>query len=315
MLEGKSIAVVVPAYNEAGQISIVINTMPDYIDKIVIIDDKSKDTTVQEIQDHQKSSDRIELIQHSKNQGVGAAIATGYKWARDQEFEIAVVMAGDGQMNPSDLKDIIAPVLNGEADYSKANRLLAKGARKKIPAIRLFGNSVLSFLTKVASGYWHIMDSQSGYTAINKKALQTIDWDEMYKRYGQPNDLLVRLNVDNFRVRDVITQPVYNVGEKSKMKVRKVVFTISFLLFRRFIWRMKEKYILREFNPLVFFYLLGVFMSGVSVILATRMLYVWATIGSIPPINALAVTFTFTIGLQAIFFAMLFDMESNRHLR
>ncbi len=112
-------------------------------------------------------------------------------------------------------------------------------------------------LTKIASGYWHIADSQSGYTAINKKALRLVNWDKMYKRYGQPNDLLVLLNIFNLKVRDIYTEPLYDVGENSKLSIPRVIFTIPFLLFRRFLYRLKEKYIIRDFHPLVFFYASG----------------------------------------------------------
>ena len=117
-----------------------------------------------------------------------------------------------------------------------------------------FGNAVLSLLTKIASGYWHVADSQSGYTAMNRNVLNTINWRFMYTRYGQPNHLLIMLNVFNFRVRDVPVIPVYGIGEKSGIKVKKVIFTLSWLLFKNFMWRMKEKYFIRDFHPLIFFY-------------------------------------------------------------
>ena len=252
MYLNKVISVVVPSYNESHQIGKVISTMPEFIDYIVIVDDCSSDGMENVVKKYQEENKKVVLIRHLTNQGVGGAIATGYKWSRDKNVDIAVVMAGDGQMDPKDLPSILDPVVKGETDYSKANRLLSSGAIREIPTVRLIGNSVLSLLTKIASGYWHISDSQTGYTAINKEALRVIDWDLMYKRYGQPNDLLVRLNINNFRVKDIITRPVYNIGEKSKLKVRKAVFTISWLLLKLFFFRLKEKYVLRDFHPLVF---------------------------------------------------------------
>jgi glycosyltransferase involved in cell wall biosynthesis len=258
MFQGKRIAVVVPAYNEETQIERVIKTMPDFIDTIIIIDDVSKDQTKRVIRatDEFKSG-RVLLIEHEVNQGVGGAIASGYCYARDAAYDVTVVMAGDGQMNPDDLPAVIAPVAEGRADYTKGNRLITGDAFKKIPKIRFFGNSILSLLTKIASGYWHVADSQTGYTAINLKALKRLDWSQMYKRYGQPNDLLVKLNVESMRVLDVPVEPVYNIGEKSGIKIHKVIFTIGFLLLRLFFWRLKEKYIIRNFHPLIFFYLMG----------------------------------------------------------
>ena len=315
MYKGKTIGVVIPAHNEASQIGRVIETMPDYVDEIVIIDDNSTDNTVAVIEEYQPKYPNITLIRHEKNRGVGGAMATAYKYARDRGLDVAVRMDGDGQMAPEDMPALLDPVVEGKTDYSKGNRLFSGEAYKKIPKIRYFGNAFLSLFTKIASGYWHVADSQSGYTAINKKALKTIDWDQMYQWYGQPNDVLVRLNVNDFRVRDIPVTPIYDVGEKSGMKIRKVVFTIGWLLVRLFFWRMKEKYVIRDFHPLIFFYTLGFFFSIVTVFLFIRMMYFWILNGYIPPINALATFFSFMSGSQFILFAMWFDMESNKELK
>ena len=218
-------------------------------------------------------------------------------------------------MDPRDLPAILDPVVSGEADYSKGNRLFTGEAYKKIPKIRYLGNSFLSLFTKIASGYWHIADSQSGYTAINKKMLQTIDWDKMYKRYGQPNDLLVKLNVYNANVRDISLDPVYGVGESSGIKIYKVIFTIGWLLFKDFFWRMKEKYIIRDFHPLIFFYFLGILFIISTLGLSIRLGAKWFIDGYIPEITALATMFSFMSASLFILFGMWFDMESNKHLK
>ena len=289
--------------------------MPLDVDCIIIVDDKSKDRTIEVIEKEASQNSRVVLLKHKINQGVGGAIATGYEYSRDQAYDITVVMAGDGQMAPADLPAILDPVAAGDVDYSKGNRLITGEAYKKIPKVRYFGNSILSLLTKIASGYWHVADSQTGYTAINLKALKLIEWDQMYKRYGQPNDLLVRLNIFNLRVRDVPIEPVYNVGEKSGIKVRKVVFTISWLLLKRFFWRLKEKYIIRDFHPLVFFYFIGIIFTGLTVALFARLFIMWGITGEIPSINALAAMFSFMSANLFTLFAMWFDMEYNKHLR
>lgn len=315
MYKNHKIGVVVPAYNEETQIGKVISTMPDYIDKIIIVDDCSKDKTSEVVKEHDKGGNRVVLIKHKENQGVGGAIATGYKWARDNDIDLATVMAGDAQMDPRDLPNLLDPVIEDKCDYSKANRLASGEAYKKIPKIRYFGNSILSLLTKIASGYWHVADSQTGYTVINKKALKAIDWDKMFKRYGQPNDLLVKLNVHNFRVMDVPQEPVYHVGEKSGIKVRKVIFSIGWLLVTLFFWRLKEKYIIRDFHPLIFFYAFGFFGLITSFAFFIRVVYLWSIQGSVPEISLLTFIFTFVIGFQSIFFAMWFDFENNRQLK
>lgn len=315
MYKSKKVAVVVPAFNEETQIAMVIDTMPEFVDKIVIIDDLSRDNTVDVVKGLIPENQKVHLICHEKNQGVGGAIASGYEWVRDNDFDVAVVMAGDGQMDPLDLPAVLDPVVSGDADYSKGNRLFTGEAYKKIPKVRYFGNSILSLLTKIASGYWHIADSQTGYTAINQKALNLIDWKKMYKRYGQPNDILVRLNVENLVVKDVLIKPVYNIGEKSGIKIKKVIFTISWLLLKLFFWRLKEKYIIRDFHPLVFFYLLGFGLSAMSIAFLIHTILLWFTIGNAPLFSFLSAMFSGTIGLQSTFFAMWFDMESNKHLK
>lgn len=315
MYRQQRIAVVVPAYNEQTQIARVIDTMPAFVDRVVIVDDRSRDGTADVVRAHPRfAAGMVHLVEHAQNQGVGGAIASGYKHARDHDFDVAVVMAGDGQMDPADLPAILDPVIDDIADYTKGNRLVTGEAFRKIPKIRFFGNSALSLFTKIASGYWHVADSQTGYTAINKRALHAIDWDAMYKRYGQPNDLLVRLNVASMRVVDVPIEPVYNVGEKSGIRVRKVVFSIGSLLVRLFFWRLKEKYIIRNFHPLVFFYAFGFFALALAAAFFVRLVVLWVAQGAVPEITFVAWLFSFSIGFNSLFFAMWFDYEANKHL-
>lgn len=315
MYQNQQICVVVPAYNEANQIELVIETMPNFVDAIVVIDDASIDETSSVVEKIQGTNENLYLITHDINQGCGGALISGYEWAKEKQFDIIVRMDGDGQMNPDDLLELIKPVANGSCDYSKGNRFFSGKAFEVMPKIRFFGTAFLSLLTKIVSGYWHLSDFQSGFTAINKKALQTIDWTTMYKGYGQPNDLLILLNVDNFVVRDVPVDPIYHVGEVSGIKIKKVIFTLSWLLAKRFFWRLKEKYVIRDFHPLVFFYGLGISLGGLSFALFIRVFYIWISTSYIPSINALAAFSSFLASAQFLLFAMWFDMEANKHLK
>jgi glycosyltransferase involved in cell wall biosynthesis len=315
MYKDKSVSVIIPCFNEENQIASVVKTIPAFVDKIVVIDDNSKDKTLEILKKLQTSNDKIILIENKKNQGVGGSMASGYKWSRDNNIDLAVRMDGDGQMDPAHLPLLLDPVASGEVDYTKTNRLLSGNAFNKIPFSRYFGNAILSMLTKIASGYWHIADSQSGYTAINKKALRLINWDKMYKKYGQPNDLLVLLNIYNLKVRDIYTEPLYDIGENSKLSIPGIIFTIPFLLFRRFLYRLKEKYIIRDFHPLVFFYASGFLLLLISIPLLVRFIYFWISVDNIPKINFLAWMLCVIIGIQFILFAMWFDMESNKDLK
>ena len=315
MFENKSIAVVIPAYNEVLLIAKVIHSMPDFVDHIVVVDDCSSDGTVAVVESLMKLEPRLILLQHETNQGVGAAIATGYKWGRDQHIDVTAVMAADFQMDPDDLPRIVGPVCRDECDYTKGNRLFRGESWDMIPRYRYIGNSFLSLFTKIASGYWHIADSQSGYTAISLAALQRIDLDNIYPRYGMPNDLLIKLNIGHFRVRDVSIRPVYNVGERSGIKVRKVFFTIPWLLTKGFCRRMFEKYVIRDFHPLIFFYLLGAIFGIAFILLAVNIFYQKLTVGFFPPTATLATMFAFISSSQFTLFAMWFDMENGKELK
>lgn len=315
MLLNKTIAVTIPSYNEELLIDKVITTMPDFVDDIVVVNDLSTDNTESVVKTIAIKNDKITLINHKSNQGVGAAIATGYLWGRNNNIDVTVVMAADFQMDPTDLKRIVEPVCKEECDYSKGNRLFRGESWDMIPHYRYLGNSALSMLTKIASGYWHVADSQSGYTAISLQALKAIDLDNIYPRYGVPNDLLIKLNIGNFRVRDISIKPVYNVGEVSGIKVRKVLFTIPWILFKGFWRRMLQKYVIRDFHPLIFFYLLGTFFFGSTFILMVRAVSIKLLDGFFPPTTSLAMMFSFVAASQFTLFAMWFDMEYNKDLK
>ena len=315
MLKNKTIAVVIPCYNEELLLSRVIETMPDFVDKIYIVDDLSTDNTLNIAQQLSQSDSRIRIIRHSSNQGVGGAIASGYIESLKDNNDVTVVMAGDAQMDPDDLPAIVQPIIEDGYDYSKGNRLFSGEAWDMIPKIRYLGNSMLSLLTKISSGYWNIADSQSGYTAISKKALATIDWSKMYKRYGQPNDLLVRLNIENFRVKDVHIKPVYNIGERSGIKPIRLIPKLSWLLFKLFWMRMFHKYIIRDFHPLVFFYSMAQILLPIGIFFGFYLIIQRIFLGPIAETSALFSAFLTIMGFQFLFFGMFFDMEANRHLK
>jgi glycosyltransferase involved in cell wall biosynthesis len=318
MFEGKRVGVVVPAYNEETLIGRVIETMPEFVDRIYIVDDCSKDGTCECIAPFLRqnpSGERLELIQHDINQGVGATIVTGYKKAIEEGIDVIAVMAGDAQMDPSELERVIGPVVRGEADYVKGNRLFTGEAWRLIPRYRYLGNAFLSLLTKIASGYWHVADSQTGYTAISADSARLLPLDQLYPRYGYPNHLLVMLNIFDQRVKDVPVRPVYNIGERSGIRLTKVIPRLSWLLFKCFWRRMLEKYVIRDFHPLVFFYVLGFTLFPLGVLSGLYLFYYRLFDGPVAPTSALFSVFLFVSGLQSLFFGMWFDMEYNQDLK
>ena len=365
MLSNKTIAVIVPAYNEEEQIDRVLKTMPDFVDRIIVVDDCSRDKTsnvvkellkdeqvndrsssipvlsqkvklkhynyadyiVQEenrkeikyflpsnVENSDEDNDRVILIKHAKRGGVGAAIARGYKWAKDHGIDCTAVMAGDGQMDPEELKSICSPVVDDDIDYVKGNRLIHSSSWLVIPKTRYLGNSVLTILTKMASGYWHVSDTQSGYTAISKRALNSIRIYRIYKSYGMPNDLLVKLNIAFCTIKEVKIKPVYHIGEKSKMNVLKVIPTVAFLLFKLFFQRLWVKYLFRDFHPLFLLYHLSMIMIIASVPFAIKILNLIVIGVNANPLTVLAFFFLFIFGFQSFLFAMWMDIQDNDRL-
>ena len=313
---GCSVGVVVPAYNEERQIDKVLETMPDFVDHIVVVDDHSTDKTLERARAWEdRLGQRLSVIAQPRNQGVGAAITSGYKRSIELGLDVVAVMAGDGQMDPNDLDTIIRPVIEGKADYSKGNRLFTGEAWRKTPPVRYIGNAFLSMLTKIASGYWHVADSQSGYTAISRTALEGLDLDRIYPSYGYPNDMLVRLNENNVRVADVPVHPRYGIGERSSMNIFKVIPTVSLLLFRGFFHRLFFKYMVKDFHPLVFFYFFGVAFIIVGLALGILEFVLKIFRDQVAIATIVLVALLLIGGLQFLLFAMWFDMEYNKTLK
>ncbi|MFN2468576.1 MAG: glycosyltransferase family 2 protein [Gaiellaceae bacterium] len=314
MLAGKRVSVVVPAYNEETLVAETIRGIPPFVDRIYVVDDASKDATLERAREVAAADPRVEVIAHERNGGVGAAIVSGYKRSLAERIDVTCVMAADNQMDPAELAALAEPVARNEVDYAKANRLFSGQAWQLIPRTRYLGNALLSLLTKIASGYWHVADSQAGYTALGLRTLEVLDVDRLYRRYGFPNDMLVHLNVVNARVRDYPSRPIYGVGERSGIRLRKVVPTISWLLIKGFFWRMREKYVIRDFHPLVFFYALGFLMTTLGLALGITETVLRFLGNEITPATVALIALLLISGSQFTLFAMWFDMESNKDL-
>jgi glycosyltransferase involved in cell wall biosynthesis len=313
MYGGKRVAVVVPAHDEEQLIATTIGGIPEFVDRVYVVDDGSRDGTVERAR--AAGDGRVEIVQHERNRGVGAAIVSGYRAAIAAGEDVICVMAGDNQMDPSELESLVAPVAQGEVDYAKANRLTTGQAWDLIPRTRYLGNAVLSLLTKIASGYWHVADSQAGYTAASREMLAQLDLDRVYTNYGFPNDLLVHLNVWNARVRDFPSRPVYGVGERSGIRYHKVVPRISWLLVKGFFWRLREKYVIRDFHPLVFFYAFGMLASLAGLVLGIIEIVFRAQGNDVSVGTVVLIALLLISGSQFTLVAMWFDMESNKDLR
>ena len=314
MVLNKSICIVVPCYNESKQIIRVLETMPTFVDHVVVVDDCSNDDTVDKVTSYSSNEYNLTLEKHSKNLGVGSAIHTGYTTALDLKMDIVAVMAGDAQMDPADLESLIMPVAHEITDYCKGNRFKYEGGLGLIPKSRLIGNFVLSVLTKFVTGYWHVSDSQTGYTAINQKGLSHIVKSGIYESYGCPNDILVTLNIAEMRVAEVPVNPLYGVGEVSSMKISRIIFPISFLLFRLFIKRMVYKYMIATSHPLVVSYFLSLMCGLSSILLFVYCSYFSIINGVIPKPSLIVSSISLVLSIQFLLSSMEMDFSFNRHL-
>jgi glycosyltransferase involved in cell wall biosynthesis len=315
MFNNKQIQVIVPAYNEERLIGKVIETMPDFVDKIIIINDCSKDRTKEIVQDFMNRDGRIFLLTHEVNKGLGESLIDGYLKALELGADVVAVMAGDAQMDPKDLIKVIEPVVEEKADYVKGNRLLHDNVSNIMPKYRFLGNSFLTLWTKFATGYWHLIDPQCGYTAIARNALKEIPIKEMVGGYGYNADILNMLNLYNFRVKDVEVRPVYG-EEKSKIKLSSYIPRVSWLLNKLFWRRMWRKYLVREFHPLVFFYFLSFFnIFLIAPLCIIRIIWVYYTFDLTSQTTLIIFVFTLTMSVFSFFFGMWLDMEDNKRLK
>lgn len=242
MYKGKRVAVVVPAYNEERFIADVIKGIPEYVDRIYVVNDASTDNTAQIAEELAKNNPRLTVKTLQKNTGVGGAVIEGYKQAISEHFEVIARFDGDNQMAAEYLPTFLELVINGVADYAKGNRMSCKQHYYGMPRFRRFGTNLLTFLTRISSGYWHINDPQNGYTVINNSALSKIPLNRVYKGYAFENHMLVCLNIIGARVVDVPHPAIYN-GQNSKINYPNFIVKTSWMLLTSWVWRLWVKYI------------------------------------------------------------------------
>ncbi|MCX7007829.1 MAG: glycosyltransferase family 2 protein [Kiritimatiellaeota bacterium] len=361
MLNDKTIAVIVPCFNEEQQITRVLATLPEFVDLVIVVNDASTDATAavvrkfmgadrtpfitverrvrqpgtgvyaraenlaQEMEREAEQSlvpyeeirlrtSRVVLLNHQHNTGRGAALANGYCYARAHRIACTATMDGDGQMDPGELESLCRPVVEGRADYCKGNRFKHRSARRAIPRVRYVGNAGLSLLTKIATGYWRISDTQTGFTALGLEALENLDVHLLYPRYGSGNDLLQKLNIANFTLSEVPITPHYAVGEQSKLKVGHVAPRIAGLLLRLFVQRLVKKYLVQTFHPLFLLYVFSLLAFLVDIPLTARFLYAYFAHHEIWMAHLTLATLIGIFSFQSLVFAMWFDINDNDRL-
>ncbi|MBF0100114.1 MAG: glycosyltransferase family 2 protein [Desulfobacterales bacterium] len=314
MYRNHSIALVIPAYNEARLIVPTLKSVPSEVDRIFVVDDCSTDGMDKVVLEMQKDDSRIHLIRHTINQGPGAGIISGYKSTINENLDIAVVVGGDNQMPLDEMYRFLDPIIDDYTDYAKGNRFMEKGnAFRDMPKLRLVGNTIISLMTKISSGYYHIFDVVDGYTAINKRALQLVDWDSAWKKYGYPMDFLMRLNVEGLRVIDIPRRAIYLPGERqSQIKGLHYAINVSPMLLKNFIHRMIFKYVFSNFHPLVFLFFFGAFFLVLGLGVGFYILFEKFFHDIIPSAGITSICALFiSLGAQSTFFAMFFDMQEG----
>jgi len=302
------VAVVVPAHNEERLVGRVIETMPDLVDHIIVVDDASTDGTGEAAK--AVGDDRTEVLRLLENQGVGGAILSGHERALALGADVSVVMAGDAQMDPDYLPALLDPIASGDAQFTKANRFHGPGSFAGMPRARVLGNIVFSFLTKAASGYWNLFDPQNGYTAISAKALERLPLRRIGHRYEFENDLLIHLNILRVPARDVPVPALYG-DEVSGIRMRSAVPRILRQLHRGFWQRIWWKYVLQSFSPvaLMLFAGLGLVAFGAAV-------GIFVVVNTLGVATASAGTVVLSVaplmsGLHMLLFAMMLDIQES----
>jgi len=308
------IGVVVPAYNEELLLPETLAGMPAYVDKIFVVNDASRDRTLEMIEKRRAEDPRVILIDHEKNKGLGQTLIDGYLASARSDIDITAVMAGDNQMHPDDLSVLLERVIDDGFDYVKGNRLLHQNI-DFMPKYRFLGNAALTILTKFATGYYSLMDPQCGYTVIRNTALRGIPIERMTKGYGYNADILTMLNIRGYSVSDAEVRPVYG-REKSKIKLWKYVPKTSWLLFRLFFRRLWQRYVVRDFHPLVLFYLFAFFNVIFLIIpLIVRFIHLYRMEGVAPRTTLILLVFLLITTFQSILFAIWMDMDYNTRKR
>jgi glycosyltransferase involved in cell wall biosynthesis len=308
MYKGAVIAAVVPAYNEAKMIGEVILTMPDYVDHIVIVDDCSPDNTSEVVASY--SDPRVHLIRHETNKGVGGAIITAHRAAMELGADVNVVMAGDAQMDPHYLPPLLDRVTSDGYGFSKANRFFSPESFHGMPGYRVFGNILLSFMTKLTSGYWHLFDPQNGYTAIRTSVLKRVPLDHVAQRYSFENDLLVHLNILQVSAVDVPIPAVYG-AEVSSIKLRKVIPELTGMLISGFWRRIWYRYVLWSFSPVALLLFIGLFLEVFGLAVSIWMLFQIAASTVATAATVMLAALPLMIGTQMLISALQLDIQAS----
>lgn len=305
-----TIAVVIPCYNVEAHISRVIRDMPETINHIIAVDDASQDNTYTVLQSLMKDEPRLIIIRHDKNQGVGGTMLTGYQKSIELDATYTIKMDGDDQMDKKYLPELIRPLRERKADFTKGNRFRDLKALRSMPAMRRFGNLGLSFLIKAASGYWNIFDPTNGYTAIRNEVLKNINLDKIHKRYFFETSMLCELYYAQAVIQDIPMKARYG-DEISGLSVTRTLFEFPPKLFVAFLRRILLRYFLFEFNIASVYMLTGWPLLLAGAIYGGVNFVKYASSHIEAPTGTVVIpTLLIVIGFQLLLSAVHYDIEN-----
>jgi dolichol-phosphate mannosyltransferase len=311
MLDGQKIAVVIPAFRVINKIGLVIKGMPDFVDFIIVVDDFCPDKSGEIVLAQNINGQKTTVIFHKKNQGVGGAMITGFRKAIELEADIVVKVDGDNQMDTNLMQGLLQLMFQHDSDFVKGNRFHDLNKLRKMPKMRLLGNSILSFIVKFVSGNWHIMDPTNGYFAIKMSTLRLIPIEKLSRRYFFEIDLLVNLNIVNAYIQDY-AMPARYEDENSSLSIRKIVLHFPGLLLRRFIKRIFYKYFLYDFNMASVYSIIGIPMVLWAIIFGSfKWYHSWLTNIPTPTGTMMLVVLPLMLGIQFILQAIHIDIQAN----
>jgi glycosyltransferase involved in cell wall biosynthesis len=308
MYKNAVIAAVVPAYKEERMIATVVRTMPEFVDHIVIVDDCSPDATSEVVAG--LTDPRVTLIRHDENRGVGGAIVTAHRAAIDLGSDVNVVMAGDAQMDPVYLPMLLDKVTDGGFGFAKANRFYSPESFQGMPGHRVLGNILLSFFTKVSSGYWNLFDPQNGYTAVRTEVLRRIALERVARRYSFENDMLIRLNIAQVSATDVPIPAVYG-EEVSSIRLRKVIPELLHRLTVGYWSRIWYRYVLWSFSPIALLLFAGLFFTLFGLAVSVWVVFQIAASIAATAATVMLAAVPLMLGFQMLLTALQLDIQAT----
>lgn len=311
MYKNKKIAVIVPAYNEELLIRKTIESVPFFVDTIVAVNDVSTDNTLSILNELKKKNKKLTVITNPKNGGVGSSIKAGLKCKAAKDNDYFVVMAGDAQMDPAYLPDLLDTIIDKNYDFVKANRFKHADALKKMPKYRKLGNIIVTVMTKFATGYYSIFDTQNGYVVYSKYVVENLPYDILSDRYDYENTVLIGLSIIGARVGDVAVPAVYG-DEKSTINLLPTVMKTMHSLFTGFWRRVYYKYVLYNFHPIALLLFGGLLMFILSLaftifILVERIFYYTSPTSGTVMLAVLPIL----IGFQMLMSALIMDVNNE----